>query len=43
MVGRGTSLDGGVFLGGTDGSNPVRSGGSMVDLRLADPMTADPG
>ena len=27
MVGRGASLDGRLFLGGTDGLNPVPSGG----------------
>jgi hypothetical protein len=36
MVGRGASLDGYLFLGGTDGSNPVLSSGeSGANLSLA--------
>ena len=30
MVGRGASLDGRLFLGGTDGSNPVPSSGGST-------------
>jgi len=30
MVGRGASLDGRLFLGGTDGSNPVPSSGESA-------------
>jgi len=30
MVGRGASLDGCLFLGGTDGSNPVPSSGESA-------------
>src|SRR6516164_10686918 len=33
MVGRGASLDGCLFLGGTDGSNPVPSGGESANHR----------
>ena len=32
MVGRGASLDGRLFLGGTDGSNPVPSSGESCEL-----------
>ena len=31
MVGRGVSLDGRLFLGGTDGSNPVPSSGESAN------------
>ena len=34
MVGRGASLDGRLFLGGTDGSNPVPSSGELANLRF---------
>jgi len=32
MVGRGVSLDGRLFLGGTDGSNPVPSSSESDEL-----------
>ena len=38
MVGRGVSFDGRLFLGGTDGSNPVPSSGESVSR--ADPAVA---
>ena len=34
MVGRGASLDGRLFLGGTDGSNPVPSGAESTNFRF---------
>jgi len=35
MVGYGASLDGRLFLGGTDGSNPVPSSGESANHRFA--------
>src|SRR5215469_13444010 len=44
MVGRGVSLDGRLFLGGTDGSNPVPSSGESTNFRfLSIPPAADRG
>ena len=34
MVGRGAALDGRLFLGGTDGSNPVPSSGKSTNHRF---------
>ena len=34
MVGRGVSLDGRLFLGGTDGSNPVPSSGESASRAI---------
>jgi hypothetical protein len=44
MVGRGASLDGRLFLGGTDGSNPVPSSEESlqtISSSAAEPITAD--
>jgi len=39
MVGRGASLDGRLFLGGTDGSNPVPSSSESANHRFRDDFT----
>ena len=43
MVGRGASRDGRLFLGGTDGSNPVPSSGESCKLYFASPDFVSPG